>query len=305
MMIRISIKQVIQRWGCNLVIRITFILLYLYLFLLLVMFNLSSANDTFNNSYYSDKERGWFWYKEEALEEKIKETNILDFADEEKVFRLLQSPNLLEKELTAKELKILLPKSLELATDEPSISNVYTYYALQKQALQKGNNFADKAQEVLLLYPELSELSKFASFPAAKDIDFRVKQEEQEQLIRNLANNSYLVFFYKGSCPYCKLSVVEINMLKKYGFSIIGISLDKEVLEGIEFDKHYFMDLRDIKVNVTKVPTLFVYNKGIDTPKNSRDKIEKDTNVIMVSSGLVKVSDMLDRLASIARIWNY
>lgn len=62
-------------------------------------------------------------------------------------------------QVRARELKIIVAKSLETALDKPTPNSVYNYFFLQKLALDKSQRFANEAQLTMLRSPWLDEMS--------------------------------------------------------------------------------------------------------------------------------------------------
>lgn len=208
---------------------------------LLLALNSSLAAD----SFYREEAQGWFWYKEEPKPQEIEESPVP-----------FQAPLLVESPLRAERLRIMIPKALDTALDDPTLENVQNYFLLQKMAMDKSEKFAQVAQELPLLKPEYDELGRREQSPRAAEVK-RIEQNQQEQeRLRQIAKGAGLFFYYKGECPYCRLVLRELNSLADLGFKVLGISLDGQYLDELKAYRQITDPKAAATIGVTSVPTI-------------------------------------------------
>jgi conjugal transfer pilus assembly protein TraF len=220
--------------------------------LVILLFCISQISNVIAaDSYYLESHRGWFWYEEPKKEDSIKEiepeinaniNNTKQFSDDSKY--------------TAETLRIMLPKALDIALDEPSIDNVRNYFLLQKMAMDKSERFSIIAQRLPLLGSEFDELGKRAQYPQAAQIKNETSDKFEQQILEKISAKAGIFFYYKGSCNYCHLAIRQVNDLAKVGFKVLGISLDGEFIPEL----NAYRQVNDTGVaaasGVVSVPTI-------------------------------------------------
>lgn len=277
-------------------------------FIILCNFNFANAADEF----YSSKEEGWFWYKDDEVEKKEEDIkNVVPRASDLSKQKEIDLDKELEKKLknldhierlpngllSSNDLKQLIPKALEMATDEPSFENLYKYYLLQKMAMEKSTTFANNSQYVKFIYPELNEQKLMFGYTKAKRIKYSQQREHESQIIKTLAKDSMLVFYYKGSCKYCSLA---LSMLKPYisqGFKVIAISMDGVLFKDIGFFKHIDSKRNSVSLKhyPKTVPTIALLTPNIKEDKNH-------LRYLILTSELVDELEFKNRIVKIGQV---
>lgn len=192
-------------------------------------------------------------------------------------------------QVRARELKILVAKSLETALDKPTPNSVYNYFFLQKLALDKSQRFANEAQLTMLRSPWLDEMSNLQVSTEARIVLNEEVLAQENIVLQALTKRVGLIFYYKGACRYCKLAVPNINALHDLGFKIIAVSLDGMPLPGLKAFRSETAVNPPPELGITKVPAL-VY----------LDPLSKERPLVL-ASGLISKSELMARLIRVGK----
>lgn len=191
-------------------------------------------------TFYQDKERGWFWYEDPEPEpEKIPEPPkpVVTAPKPEK-----ENPPKTQQEGgpmpgSVAWIKANLPKLREIAIDNPSDENIQAYYYAQRLMMDKSEHFSRRSQEVIRNDPLLDEDLRYPVTNAASDAIASAAGKQKEALMKMIAGNAGLIFFFRGEdCALCEQTVSAVTgMQHKYGFTVIPISLDGKGLPSGAF----------------------------------------------------------------------
>lgn len=277
-----------------------------------------------SEAFMADSERGWFWYEEPVEEEQIEaaespestavirekapeehQTDTVvpqDFTgrsikvadiDENSMDRYIESlPRTPGGTLFAKDLKEILPKSLELAVDNPSPVNVLRYFTLQRMTMNKSENFATESRRLVMLSPELDEMGGAVRPLKLREEAERKEEREVGSVLADLRNRVILVYVYQGGCPYCRQGVSEINILADEGFSVVGISLDGIILNDLKAVSNIHEPSAASYYGISSVPALL----AVDS-----DERDGSGYSVVMSNGLLNLSEIKLRLAEIGK----
>lgn len=228
-----------------------------------------SFNPFLIGSWIERKAEGWAWYEDKNKEEKV----------EEKV---------ISSQLTAtekvQEIRKNLEEKLAQAILYPTEENVTCYMREQKKWIDQSGEFAKAWSKALLSNPNLDE--SVTGFPVSQygiQVQKQILQEEKEQLLRGLAKENGLFFFYEGKSKASQVfGQVVKEFSKKYGWEVFAISVDGFYLEGFNETKEDKGISRVVGVRV--FPSLFVVNP-------------KSKEVVPVSYGLSSLDQIENNVA--------
>lgn len=129
-------------------------------------------------------------------------------------------------------IKAVLPKLRETAIDNPTDENIQAYYYAQRLMMDKSEQFSRRSMEVIRNDPLLDEDLRYPASNAASDALAGNAGKQKEHLLKTVAENAGIIFFFKGqNCPLCEQSIAALNALEhRYGFSVIPVSLDGKPL---------------------------------------------------------------------------
>jgi conjugal transfer pilus assembly protein TraF len=226
----------------------------------------SSASVSDGVPFYEDKERGWFWYEDPALEE--------DMAEVEPPVPHPPPPPAPEKPaepaapsgpkpLSAEWFRKNMEKYRDKAIDEPTHENVSAYMYLQRVMLDKAEKFTEVSQRVVMSDSVLDENARrpIATFGAfAKD---EMSTQGIEKASKKLAESAGLWFFYASTCEFCvKEAGVLKGLMNAYGFKVLPIALDGLPLSSGEFPDFTLDRGQAKKLGVETTPALFLVKPG-------------------------------------------
>ncbi|SEJ70506.1 TraF-like protein, partial [Azotobacter beijerinckii] len=186
------------------------------------------------NAFYQDKERGWFWYEEppEPLPEPAPSTDPAPEKTEPPPTEATPAPPAGPAPGSVAWIREVLPKLREAAIDEPSDENIQAYYYAQRLMMDKSERFSRRSMEVIRNDPFLDEDLRYPASNAASDALASAAGRQKETLLKRVAGNAGIVFFFKGEqCPLCEQAVTALAALEhRYGFTVIPVSLDGKPL---------------------------------------------------------------------------
>jgi conjugal transfer pilus assembly protein TraF len=228
-----------------------------------------SASVPNNSPYYQDKERGWFWYEDPALDDEAPIENPTPPGHEppplqEKRPEPPQQAKPAEsKPLSAEWFRKNMEKYRDQAIDEPSPQNVSAYMYLQRVMLDKAEKFTEVSQQVVMSDSVLDENTRrpIATFGAfAMD---ELSTRGTEKAAKKLAETAGLWFLYSSSCSFCvKEAGVLKGLMNAYGFKVLPIALDGLPLPGGDFPNFTLDRGQAKKLGVETTPALFLVKPG-------------------------------------------
>ena len=184
-------------------------------------------------SYFTDKQRGWFWYE-------VQPEPVLKRKPEPQAHKPLTPivPTIVENSpkpitlaepepLTSAWLRKNMETYLNKAIDEPSHENVAAFYYLQRVMMDKAERFTNAASYVVMSDPQLDEtVRRPVATYAANEANHQASMMAGRAL-KDIAGVAGILFFFRSDCPYCHVQAPILSMLEKtYGFKIYPVSLD-------------------------------------------------------------------------------
>lgn len=236
------------------------------------------------DDFYDQSQRGWFWHEAppEVVEpeEPEPEPESPPEKPEEKMVNI-------DVKWIKKNLPILQNKAIE----NPTTENLGAFYAAQRLMLDYSSNFANKSGD--FFRKEANWLSEDHRRPTESFMLNRFKSDllkAQEPVIKKVATQAGIWFFFSSSCPYCLKQLPLIQYLsKEYNINVLYISLDGGSIPGIPDDK-VVIDVggkATSQFNVTVTPTTYLVS-------NDASKFELLSNGV---SALPKIQNALVQTA--------
>ena len=185
--------------------------------------------------------------------------------------------------LSAAWFRANLDRYRDAAIDSPTPANVAAYYYLQRVALDKANRFAEVAQQVVLTDPHLDEGARrpLASFAAA-EVSAQAS-EARTAVVRSLAQQAGIWFFFRSDCPYCHLQAPVLKLLEQqYGFVVYPISVDGAPLPDSPFPEFARDTGQSQALQVTTVPALYL--------------VRPPQDVLPVGQGVLSLDQLVQRM---------
>ena len=224
-------------------------------------------------TYWRQHREGWFWYRD-PLPPKPRPPSTTpkkpkDLADFESLQQRLE------------ELK-------RVAVMNPSDTNLLAYMRFQRMVMDKSQVFADRWQRLVWSAPDLDYgMSGRPTNAMAINVFDDQQRDRDAQTVRTLAATHGLIFVFRSDCPFChRFAPILKRFEQDYGMTVLAISLDGGTLPD------YPDARRDngmaARLNATAVPALYL------TAPARRE-------IRPVGFGLMSISDLLERVAALAR----
>jgi conjugal transfer pilus assembly protein TraF len=184
-------------------------------------------------SYFTDKQRGWFWYEvqPEPVLKRKPEPQLPNPTKPSVPATVENSPKPISpaepEPLTSAWLRKNMETYLNKAIDEPSHENVAAFYYLQRVMMDKAERFTNAARYVVMSDPQLDEtVRRPVATYAANEANHQASLMA-DRALKDIAGVAGILFFFRSDCPYCHVQAPILSMLETaYGFKIYPASLD-------------------------------------------------------------------------------
>lgn len=178
----------------------------------------------YGHDFFKDQERGWFWYEVSTEQEEKKSKNLK--VDQQK----RPSP-----EQMIKKQRQAWQQALNRAILTPNEKNLEEYLRLTKKLNIQAETFADKFKKFIWKTPDYDYSIERPHNPQAIYAHNIKSYELEDVRLKQIAKTQGLLFFFKGNCPYChEFAPVLQKFAYDYGFSLMALSLDGGVIEGLK-----------------------------------------------------------------------
>ena len=252
-----------------------------------VFTNVSAQEKNTIDPYFTDSERGWYWY--EQLPEEEKEKFVEKLVTEQPTLIPIEK----EQQPPAKEPVPLsnawYRQNFEKYKDA-AINNPYdqeamrTYLYLEKFMVDRAEAFGYEREKAVLSDPFLDSTTKK---PLA-NFGLRAMNVEASQIrdgiLTELGKQSGLFFFYRSDDIYSAHQSPLVKALERnYGFTIKAVSMDGKALPNGEWPEFITDDGRAQSIGVYQVPAIYLFNPN-------KESFE------MVTQGLQSLPDLRKRI---------
>jgi len=171
------------------------------------------------NGWHRDRERGWYFYETDPNPPPVVPVQPPQGAP--------GSPKSEPEPLSVLWLQQKLEETRIAAIDNPTRENVELYVYLQKMAMDKAEKFAIMAQQVAMVNPDLDENFQNPTSTFVRRARLDTRDNEQERVLRALAENVGIYYFYRSDCAYCaRQNPILKRMEAEHGLRILPISID-------------------------------------------------------------------------------
>lgn len=229
--------------------------------------------------FYGRGAEGWFWYAPEPSD-----------SEETAASPRPQTPAADPSEprpLSAAWLRAHLDHYRQQAIDTPTPTQVALYLYLQRLALDKASRFSEVYQQVVQDDPYLDETTRRPVGTYGRLLD-RVAGMARDTVLRDLATQAGLWFFYRSDCPYCAAQVPVLRILaRQHGFPIQAIALDGRPLPDGAFPDARRDTGQAARLGVVSTPALFL--------------VRPPDGIRPLAQGLLSLQDLEQRLLRTAQ----
>ena len=227
-------------------------------------------------TYWRQHREGWFWYRD-PLPPKPHAPSAPSTAPKK------------PKDLTDFEaLQHRLENLKRVAVMNPSDTNLLAYMRFQRMVMDKSQVFADRWQRLVWNSPDLDYgMTGRPTNAMAINVFDDQQRDRDAQTVRSLSATHGLIFVFRSDCPFChRFAPILKRFEQEFGVTVLAVSLDGGTLPD------YPDARRDngmaARLNATAVPALYL------TAPARRE-------IRPVGFGLMSMSDLLERVAALAR----
>jgi conjugal transfer pilus assembly protein TraF len=222
---------------------------------------------------------GWFWYEDPPGEAEPRKSEPVRDPQAEREAEDLAAFEAIQRRLD---------RLRRVAVMNPSSANLQAYMRAQREVMDRAERFATGWQRLLWEQPDLdySLNGRPTNTLAIAAFDERQRSRDSDA-VRRLAATHGLIFVFRGDCPFChRFAPILKRFAQQHGLTVLPVSLDGGTLPE-------YPDARPdngiaARLNARAVPALYL------TQPRQRE-------VRPVGFGLMSDSDLLERLAAIAR----
>ena len=235
-------------------------------------------------SFFQRKAEGWHWYQslsdESRSNDKVKKSLPKEATE-------LPSKSLSPTQQIETQRKNL-EKKLHAAIIAPTQENLISYITAQKALMDQSQKFSEVWKQVVMTTPSLDETLIHPVDQNARHIYYTQLNQHLEKQIKKLAGEYGLFFFFRKNCAYChQFAPVVRRFSQKYGWSVLGISLDGGTLP--EFPNAKQNNGIAERLQITHVPALIALH-----PKTGQ--------LIPLAYGMISESEIEQRAELLTRI---
>jgi hypothetical protein len=184
-------------------------------------------------AFFSQQAQGWFWYHDPKLvpvkprPHTHPSAPVASAAPPAPVKeRPATPPAAMDPMAVIKAERHALNRALAVAMLDPTPDNVRHYMVLNAALMQQATNFAQAWRGVTYATPSLDYALTSPTGSAAYTAADRSAAESHRELLA-AARHWGMVFFFRGTCPYChRFAPLLARFAKQYGFHVIPVTLD-------------------------------------------------------------------------------
>jgi conjugal transfer pilus assembly protein TraF len=224
-------------------------------------------------TYWRQHSEGWFWYRDplppKPLTSSTAKKKPKDLSDFESLQQRLE------------DLK-------RVAVMNPSDTNLLAYMRFQRMVMDKSQVFADRWQRLVWNTPDLDYgMTGRPTNAMAINVFDDQQRDRDAQTVRSLAATHGLIFVFRSDCPFChRFAPILKRFEQDFGMTVLAVSLDGGTLPDYP-DAHRDNGIA-ARLNPSAVPALYL------TAPARRE-------IRPVGFGLMSMSDLLERVAALAR----
>jgi len=223
------------------------------------------AKDTYKDAksakFFYDKEQGWYFYEDPETGE-LKKLEPVETPLPTPSTPLSKDEEYAKKHpFSAQWVRVMLPRYMDQAWNNPTPENVQAYFLVQKFAVERSHEFALTARKVVLGNMLLDGSINRPLSAVGVNSANKATNDARDEILKKLTDKVGIFFFYKSTCPHCEtqapiLHMAEVNL----GFHVIAVSVDGGELKSTQF-AHTYKDAGHAKrLGLESVPAIFLMN---------------------------------------------
>lgn len=170
------------------------------------------------SAYFNQNPMGWHWNndieKQPILEKQKNSPQDNPITKMNRVHRLLQYYK-------------------DQAVLEPTVDNIKNYLMIQNIIMQQSTLFSENWKKTMLLYPQFDYGITHPTDSAISQVAESDLHNRQIMLVKQLAKQYGLLFFYSGTNPLSSQIEKTVETFSQfYGFSTIAVSVDHTLIQS-------------------------------------------------------------------------
>lgn len=177
-----------------------------------------------------------------------------------------------------------LEKLRKQAIDNPTRENVLAYLYTQRIAFDKASDYALATQRYVMGDPLIDETARRPTATFAATALNEAASGHQDQMLRKVAKETGIMFFFLSTCEFCKqMAPIVASLAQNYGFNVLPVSVDGLPMPNSPFSEYAVNAGQAEALGVTSVPALFLMR-----PPN---------DVQPLAQGVLALNALRDRIA--------
>lgn len=198
-------------------------------------------------AFFENRCEGWHWYQNPEP---------IQIEEQDKTY---DGGEKLSATEVVNNYKKELENRLHLAWVNPSFKNIKAYQLLQKDMMDRAQNFSEMWMRVLYHVPQLDHSLITPVNHKARHIYFDQKQQDTINTIQKLASEYGLFFFFDSQCRFCQeFAPIIQRFSKQYHWEVMPISVDGGPLK--EFSRLLTDNGIINQWKIDRFPALFAVN---------------------------------------------
>ncbi len=260
----------------------------------------AAADGDLSGRFFDESKQGWFWYEDPAEPEGVwlpptplvpVPPKVHDSRQLKEALKQLPLETVNTDELPSEWLKALLSAKREAALDRPTEHTVKDYIIVHRASFARAQKFTDVWNWVMYTNPELDFASQNPTSTLGHQVYAELKEQEQEQLLRQASESVGLYFFFTSTCPYCQ---EQSRLLKvftdTYGFKVFPVTKDGRGLPNYP-DAKADNGMGE-QLGVKMVPMVFL-------------AIPQENFVVPLGAGVITLDELRQRIVAILEKRNW
>lgn len=233
--------------------------------------------------YWSDTWRGWHFYEDPEPEpvDQPAPPRITSAPPEPAA----RPPELVEFERLQKSLE----ETRNIAIMRPTESNVRRYMELEAKVVARASTFADVAQRIAWVTPELDPTLQGRPVNAkALEVFDQLQMSQRSESISALGRDHVLFFFFRSDCPYCHAFAPTLEAFQaRHSIRVVAISVDGGAMPGFPNARRDNGIASTLKV--TQVPAVYLAQPFTGT-------------ITPIGFGVLSEAQLVERIAMVAAV---
>ncbi|MDC8832860.1 conjugal transfer protein TraF [Alteromonas gilva] len=228
-----------------------------YSLLLLALLPLLSSGEPESKNFYSDRERGWFWFEVEP--EPTEEDEAIPESSTQSNKSVKSEPKNIT--LDIEWLRNNIDRLRDTAIETPSKENLASFAYAQRLMLDYSTRFSTKMMEFIETEPALDENQRRPTTTVGLSMFRDQTKRGISEALTAVIQNAHIWFFYRSDCGFCHKQLPILQELQhRHGVKILAVSMDGKQIPGMEGFQHvndYGLKVSK-RLKVVATPTMFL-----------------------------------------------